>query len=190
MGAGERRELVLEAATRAFARTGFAGTSTDAVAREAGVSQPYVVRIFGTKLDLFLEVYQRAVGKIAAAFRAVLDDGAFDPDSEDDWTRLGSAYTELLADRDFLLVMMHGFSTGSVPEIGAAARSCMSEIFAIITSTGCSDEAARDFIAQGMLMNIMLAMGAAEHLDESPALAALTECAFGDAMAVVSPATA
>ena len=45
MGADERRDLVLEAATRAFARSGYAGTSTDAVAKEAGVSQPYVVRI-------------------------------------------------------------------------------------------------------------------------------------------------
>lgn len=189
MGAGQRRELVLEAATRAFARSGFAGTSTDAVAREAGVSQPYVVRIFGTKLDLFLEVYTRAVGQVAAAFRAVLDDGPFDPEDEDDWGRLGSAYAGLLADRDFLLVMMHGFSAAGVPEIGAAARSCMAEIFEIVKDTGCSDEAAKDFIAQGMLMNIMLAMSAPEHLSESPALAALTECAFGDAMSAVSAAT-
>ena len=48
MPAGERRELVLQAATRAFAAGGYAGTSTDAVAKEAGVSQPYVVRMFGT----------------------------------------------------------------------------------------------------------------------------------------------
>ena len=39
MTADDRRELVLAAATRAFARTGYAGTSTDAVAKEAGVSQ-------------------------------------------------------------------------------------------------------------------------------------------------------
>ena len=52
MSAEERRELVLTAATRAFARGGFAGTSTDTIAREAGVSQPYVVRIFGTKQDI------------------------------------------------------------------------------------------------------------------------------------------
>ena len=60
MTAEDRRELVLEAATRAFAHGGYAGTSTDAVAKEAGVSQPYVVRIFGTKLELFLEVFERA----------------------------------------------------------------------------------------------------------------------------------
>src|SRR3954468_19509258 len=102
MGADERRDLVLEAATRAFARAGYAGTSTDAVAKEAGVSQPYVVRIFGTKLELFLEVFQHATDRIAEAFQGVLDEGPFDPDDDGDWGRLGAAYTGLLADRDFL----------------------------------------------------------------------------------------
>src|SRR3954447_10033839 len=89
MNADDRRELVLEAATRAFAGGGYAGTSTDAVAKEAGVSQPYVVRIFGTKLDLFLEVFERACGRIGQAFEAVLTEQPFDPTSDDDWTRLG-----------------------------------------------------------------------------------------------------
>ena len=69
MTADERREQVLTAATRAFARTGYAGTSTDAVAREAGVSQPYVVRMFGTKLDLFLAVFDRASDRICLSIR-------------------------------------------------------------------------------------------------------------------------
>ena len=64
----DRRELVLDAAVRAFARGGYAGTSTDAVAKEAAVSQPYVVRIFGTKLDLFLEVFHRVMERIGTAF--------------------------------------------------------------------------------------------------------------------------
>src|SRR3954468_7030533 len=77
MSAEDRRELVLRAATRAFARGGYAGTSTDKVAREAGVSQPYVVRIFGTKLELFLEVFERATERIRVAFEAVIDDPTF-----------------------------------------------------------------------------------------------------------------
>src|SRR4026207_1365915 len=99
MNAEERREVALPAATRAFSRGGYAGTSTDAVAREAGVSQPYVVRIFGTKLDLFLEVFHRVMEKIGTAFADELASGPFDPESED-WTRLGATYTQLLVDRD------------------------------------------------------------------------------------------
>jgi AcrR family transcriptional regulator len=182
MSADERRALVLAAATRAFARGGYAGTSTDAVAKEAGVSQPYVVRMFGTKLELFLEVFQGAVGRIDQAFAAVLDEGPFDPASEDDRARMGIAYTGLLADRDLLQVMMHGFSAGGVPEIAAAARRCMGQVFATIQRTGWDDEEARDFIAHGMLLNVMISMRAHEHLDHGDALAALTTCAFGEAL--------
>jgi len=187
MGAEERRELVLQAATRAFAKTGFAGTSTDAIAREADVSQPYVVRIFGTKLDLFLEVYNRACARIAGAFEAVLDEGEFDPDDEDDWGRMGAAYTALLADRDFLLVTMHGYSAGAVEEIAAASRNGMASVFEVVRRTGCTDEQATEFIAHGMLLNVMIAMGAPAHVKESDALASLTVCAFGEALSAVSP---
>lgn len=185
MSADERRELVLRAATRAFAQSGFHGTSTDAVAKEAGVSQPYVVRIFGTKLDLFLEVFARAAAQIRDAFDGVLTqaraEGA-ELDSDEVWERLGLAYTELVADRDFPQVLMHGFSAGSVPEIGAAGRAGMSEIYAALLTTGCEPERARDFVAQGMLLNVMIAMQAPEHADEGDALAELTVCAFGEAL--------
>jgi len=187
LSADERRGLVLDAATRAFARTGYAGTSTDAVAKEAGVSQPYVVRIFGSKLDLFLEVFARSTGRIGAAFADVLADGTFDAENEEDWERLGAAYTQLLADRDFLLVMMHGFSAAGIPEIGAAARDGMGRIFEILQGSGGTDEDIRDFIAQGMLLNVMIAMRAPEHLHENDALARLTECAFGETLPVVTP---
>src|SRR3954452_18858076 len=128
MTADDRRELVLAAATRAFSRGGYAGTSTDAVAKEAGVSQPYVVRIFGTKLDLFLEVFDRACGRIRDAFEAVLADGPFDPASDDDWSRLGLAYTELPKDRDLLMVMMHGFSAANDDRIAERSRTGMGRI--------------------------------------------------------------
>lgn len=186
--ADERRALVLEAATRAFARSGYAGTSTDAVAREAGVSQPYVVRIFGTKLELFLEVFDRACGRIRLTFEQVLAERDFDPGSDEDWERLGLAYTALLQDRDLLMVMMHGFAAaGGTDEIAARSRSNMARIFATVASTGCEPERARDFIAHGMLLNVMLSMQAHQHLAESADLATLTECAFGEALPLLVP---
>src|SRR3954452_22604399 len=180
MSADKRREQVLGAAIRAFARSGYVGTSTDHVAREAGVSQPYVVRMFGTKLDLFLAVFERATDRIKAAFGQVIAEGPFDPASEDDWKRLGAAYTGLLADRDLLLVMMHGFAAGGEPEIGRQGRRCMGEIFALIRSTGCTPEQANEFVAQGMLLNVLLAMQAPEHRHESTSLADMAACLFGE----------
>ncbi len=189
MSAEDRRELVLRAATRAFAKGGYFGTSTDAVAREAGVSQPYVVRMFGTKLELFLEVFERSVGRIRDVFAAVLDDGPFDPESEADRERMGLAYGGLLEDHDFLQVMMHGFTAGGVDEIAAAARRCMGEVFATIKRTGWTDEQARDFVAHGMLLNVMLSMRAPDHVEPGDPLSALTACAFGASLELLeSPA--
>lgn len=160
MPAGDRRELILQAATRAFAQGGYHGTSTDTVAREAGVSQPYVVRMFGTKLELFLAVFDRACRRIEATFAEILDDATFDPASEEGQMRLGHGYTALIEDPDFLRVMNHGFASGAVPEIGALARERMGEIFETLKRTGWSDEEVRDFIAHGMLLNVLLGMGA------------------------------
>jgi AcrR family transcriptional regulator len=186
MTATDRRELVLAAATRAFSRGGYAGTSTDAVAKEAGVSQPYVVRIFGTKLDLFLEVFDRACGRIREAFEAVLTDGPFDPANEEDWKRLGLAYHDLLRDRDLLMVMMHGFAASNDDRIAERSRDGMGRIFATILSTGCTPDQAQEFVSQGMLLNVMVSMRAPEHLDEGGPLATLAECAFGDALPFVT----
>jgi len=186
MSADDRREQLLRAGLRAFSRGGYAGTSTDEVAREAGVSQPYVVRTFGSKLELFLQVLELACGEVRRTFERVLAEAPFDPDVPEDWGRLGQAYTDLLADRDLLMVMMHGFSAGGDEQIAARARAGIGSIFAVIASTGCTEEQAEEFIAQGMLLNVMLSIRAHEHLDESLPLAALTRCAFGEALEVLT----
>ncbi|MET0198422.1 TetR/AcrR family transcriptional regulator [Rhodococcus sp. RS1C4] len=181
MDAADRRELVLDAATRAFARGGYAGTSTDAVAKEAGVSQPYVVRMFGTKSELFRLVFQRAIDGIMRAFDRVLDES---PSESDVWPALGRAYAALVTDRDLLLVMMHGFTASTTPEIGTQARDGMSAIYTQIRGrTGCTPDEARDFIAHGMLLNCLLAIQAVEHSTEESPLAELADCAFGPKLA-------
>ncbi len=189
MSAEDRRELVLDAATRSFALGGYHGTSTDAVAKQAGVSQPYVVRIFGTKLELFLEVFERSMERIGRAFSDVLTAAPFDPDSDDDWGRLGLAYTDLMADRDLLMVMMHGFAAGGIDQIAESSRACMGAVVAMLRDAGGSEERIRDFVAQGMLMNVLLSMRAPEHVDEEGpgrAVAPFTVCAFGEALPFVT----
>ncbi|HEY5858173.1 MAG TPA: TetR/AcrR family transcriptional regulator [Aldersonia sp.] len=183
MNADERREQVLDAAMRAFARSGYAGTSTDAVAKEAGVSQPYVVRMFGTKAELFRSVFARALDSVLATFEAEFDalDANPVPDNEEYWQRLGRAYGELIVDRDLLLVMMHGFTAGATPEIGAQARSAMTAIYRLLRDrSGADPDRVRSFIAEGMLLNVLLAMQAPENAASEPALGELCVCAFGD----------
>src|SRR3970040_1278258 len=57
--AEERREAVLLTAYEEFARAGFHGASTDAIARRAGISQPYLFRLFGSKKHLYLSTVSR-----------------------------------------------------------------------------------------------------------------------------------
>src|SRR5438874_9546671 len=69
--AAARREDVLDAALVEFSERGLEGASTEDIARRAGISQPYLFRLFGTKKGLFkasvarcfretLELFQRA----------------------------------------------------------------------------------------------------------------------------------
>ncbi len=101
MRSEDRRELILEAATAVFGERGYVGATTDAVARAARVSQPYVVRMFGTKEALFLEVLRRGLDKLLAAFRGALHDTTPLPEGIVDHagSRIGRAYADLLSDR-------------------------------------------------------------------------------------------
>ena|SRR5690348_12718854 len=62
-----RREQILMAATRAFARGGFAATSLDDVAAEAGVSRVILYRHFESKADLYRAVLEYASSRLVAA---------------------------------------------------------------------------------------------------------------------------
>jgi AcrR family transcriptional regulator len=67
MARAERREHLLDAATRAFARGGFAGTGLDSIAAEAGVTHVILYRHFASKSDLYRAVLDRACARLADA---------------------------------------------------------------------------------------------------------------------------
>lgn len=150
--AAERGEEVLRAAVVAFGANGYAGTKTDEIARLAGVSQPYVIRLFGTKQQLFLATLHRVCDRIEQAFRAAGERQA-------DLVTLGEAYNELLAERELLVVLLHGFAASADPVIGAASRERFGTIYRLVRElTGASPVEAREFMATGMLLTVMAAM--------------------------------
>ncbi len=75
MPAAQRREEILEAARIEFARGGLNGTATEDIARRAGITQPYVFRLFGTKKALYLETVERCFDRIQREFDAAVEDG-------------------------------------------------------------------------------------------------------------------
>lgn len=171
--AAVRRAQVLEAAVAAFAEGGYAGTTTDQVATRAGVSQPYVVRMFGTKQALFLAVHEQVIDRVVAAFRTAV---AAAPPGVTAKQEMGRAYVRLTADRVLLRVMQHGFVAGADPVVGPAVRAGLLRVFREIRElTGVSSEEATTFLADGMLINTLLSVEM-ERAADDPDAAALLRC--------------
>ncbi|GAA1608749.1 MULTISPECIES: TetR/AcrR family transcriptional regulator [Kribbella] len=150
--AKERGDEVLRAAVRAFAASGYEGTKTDEIARLAGVSQPYVIRLFGTKQQLFLAAIRSVCDRIEEIFREAAAESP-------ELSALGRNYERLLAERELLLVLLHGFSASGDPVIGDCVRERFGSIYTLIRDlTGATPEQAREFLSAGMLMTVMSAM--------------------------------
>ena len=165
MASDARRILILDAATEVFGQRGYAGATTDQVAAAAGVSQPYVVRMFGTKEKLFLEVLRRDLDRLLIAFRAEL--GVVSDHSLGE--RLGLAYVDLLQDRGLLLSLMHGFVLGGDPVIGEVARCGFLDVYRFLKNeAGFSPDDAAEFLAHGMLLNTLIGIRMTDEYDTDP----------------------
>jgi AcrR family transcriptional regulator len=155
MSASERREQVLTAALAEFAARGLAGTSTEDVARRAGISQPYLFRLFPTKKGLFLALVQRCFERIAEAFTTA----AGDRTGDEALMEMAGAYHQLLADRTLLLLQLQAYAACDDPDIRAATRAGFKELWLLVERlSGMPDERIVSFFASGMLMNVAAAM--------------------------------
>lgn len=164
--ADERRADIVEAAVKAFASGGLAGTSTEEVARIAGVSQPYLFRLFGTKRDLFIAAVERAFDRIEFEF----DDAAAHPDPEAERIganpvlfSIGHRYQALLADRTLLRLQLHAYAACDDPEVRLVVRARFAKLIArVATLSGEPASALRTFFAEGMLLNVAASMDLSE----------------------------
>ena len=155
MPAAERRELVLDAAVAEFAVHGLAGTSTEDVARRAGISQPYLFRLFPTKKALFLALVDRCFRRVQDTFIAA----AGDLTGEEAKTAMADAYERLLEDRTLLLLQMQAYAACDDPDIRVATRAGFKKLWELTERlTGLPFQDVVDFFAIGMLMNVAAAM--------------------------------
>jgi AcrR family transcriptional regulator len=155
MPAAERRELVLEAAMTDFAANGLAGTSTEDVARRAGISQPYLFRLFPTKKALFVELIGRCFQRVKDVFTAAADGLT----GEEALGAMADAYEQLLDDRTLLQLQMQCYAACHDPEVGDATRAGFKGLWELTERlTGLPFQTVVDFFAIGMLMNVAAAM--------------------------------
>jgi AcrR family transcriptional regulator len=153
--AAERRGEIIEIAIEHFALRGYNGTSTDQVAREAGISQPYLFRLFHTKRELFLACHEVMHGRIAETFA----EAARGVPPEQRMPAMGEAYSGLLADRTSLLFQMQSYAASADPEIQARVRERYADLVRQVAEvTGAEPAQLWSFFANGMLLNVIAAL--------------------------------
>jgi AcrR family transcriptional regulator len=153
--ADERREEIVALAIEQFAIGGYRGTSTEAIARAAGISQPYLFRLFGTKRDLFLACHEVCDARIIETFRAA----ARGVPRSEALRAMGRAYVDLLADRTMLLFQMQSYAACSDPVIQDSVRAGYGEIVKEVTRlSGARPEEVWQFFSHGMLLNVIASL--------------------------------
>jgi AcrR family transcriptional regulator len=168
MTAPERRTAVLAAAVTEFARSGYAGTSTEAIATRAGISQPYLFRLFGTKKDLFIATYELVSDRIIASMTRA----GTGLEGEEAMVAMGVAYMDLMQDPEILQVELHGFAAApGDPDIAAACRGTFEVLYRLVHErTMLPDEDIQRFFSMGMMLNVMAAidlLSVSEHWAQS-----------------------
>jgi AcrR family transcriptional regulator len=154
--AEERREQVLDAALDAFARHGLSGASTDEIARKAGISQPYLFRLFRTKKELFIVALERCFADTLETFRRAAEGKHGDAALE----AMGEAYIELIrSNPNRLRGQLQAYAACDDAEICAAVRKGYGEIVDYVERvSGADAPRLSTFFARGMLLNVVASM--------------------------------
>jgi AcrR family transcriptional regulator len=161
MSGPQRRSQVLGIAAGEFADHGLHGASIDAIAHEAGITQAYVFRMFGTKKALFLEL----VGAAFDRLRDGMSQAAQGAEGLAALTLMGAQYYESLADRTTLLLQLQGFAACGDGEVRDLVRARLARMWDTVAGTsGLDPVTVKSFLAFGMLLNNVAALD----VDEVP----------------------
>ena len=154
----ERREEILDAALAEFAGKGLHGASTEEIARIAGISQPYVFRLFGTKKELYMAGVARCFRQTLEIFQRAAEGKR----GEEALHAIGEAYGQLLeSDRIYLRAQMQAYAACEDPEICAVVRAGYGDLVSYVERvSGVDAPALAEFFSYGMLMNVLASMDA------------------------------
>ncbi len=162
LSAAERKDDVLEAAMIEFAERGLEGTSTEDIARRAGISQPYLFRLFGTKKELFIATVGRCFRETLELFQRAAEGKR----GEEALHAIGQAYMEQLeTNRTWLRAQQQAYAASDDPEIRAVVRAGYGDLVAYVRRVSDADwPTIWQFFATGMLLNVLASM----HVTDDP----------------------
>ena len=152
----QRREDVLDAALSVFAEHGLSGASTDEIARKAGISQPYLFRLFHTKKELFMASAERCLAETLETFEKAAEGKT----GEDALQAMGQAYGEMITSNpDRLRAQLQAYIACEDPEIAAVVHRGFGDIVDHVgRASGVDPARLSRFFARGMLINVLAAM--------------------------------
>jgi AcrR family transcriptional regulator len=162
LSAAERKDAVLDAALIEFADKGYAATSTEDIAARAGISQPYLFRLFGTKKELYIASVSRCFRETLELFQRAAEGLR----GREALNAIGEAYMEALqTDKLRLRAQMQAYAAADDPEIRAVVRAGYGDLVAYARRVSGADwpELWR-FFGAGMLLNVLASM----HVDDNP----------------------
>jgi AcrR family transcriptional regulator len=159
--AAERRHDVLDAALVEFAERGYEGTSTEDIARRAGISQPYLFRLFGTKKGLYIASVSRCFRETLELFQRAAEGLR----GEEAMQAIGRSYMEhLQANHVWLRAQMQAYAASDDPEIRAVVRAGYGDLVAYVRRVSGADwPVVWRFFSNGMLLNVLASMHVTEH---------------------------
>lgn len=163
MSADERRGCVIREAVTKFARGGYSATSTEAIAKAVGVSQPYLFRLFPNKKAIFLAAAERCLRDIRQVFEEATDG----LEGQEALHAMAVAYQKMLvSDPDKLLMQMQMYAAVAAAEaagdheFGATLRAGWMEWFdSVHLALGADVSETTQVLAYGMLVNTLTSMG-------------------------------
>ncbi|OIK00152.1 TetR family transcriptional regulator [Streptomyces colonosanans] len=162
MSAEERRESVIRAAIAEFAQKGYFGTSTEAIAKRVGVSQPYLFRLFPNKKAIFAAASRRCMEDTCKVF----EEAAQGLGGEEALHAMANAYTRLAEHPERLQMQMQTYVTVAAVEaegdheFGEAVRAGWMKLWETVhLPLGADEKDTTMFLAYGMLVNTLATMG-------------------------------
>jgi AcrR family transcriptional regulator len=160
--AAQRRDDVLAAALVEFAERGYEGASTEDIARQAGISQPYLFRLFGTKKELFKATVARCLREALELFQRAAEGKR----GEEALQAIGRAYRrQLEEDRVRLRAQMQAYAACDDPEVREVVRAGFGDLVAYVRRVSGEDwPTVWSFFSAGMLLNVLASM----HVDQDP----------------------
>lgn len=164
MSAEDRRAQVIRESIAVFARFGYEGATTAAIAERVGVTQPYLFKLFPTKKDLFLAASARNMVDTLNLLR----EAAGGKTGRDALEAMGEAYSaKLKTDRSWLQMQLQSYAACEDEDVQRQTRQCLQDLWNGISALGIgiSIEEIVTFFATGMFCNVIAAVGRADSDD-------------------------